>query len=259
MGIKQFFKSHDNVILAGISIAGTVGAVIAAWNARPKCESILEEKKDASNWEKVTAVAPSLLPVIGATAVSIGATVWNAKSNAGKIAKLASTAASAVTVAQTAKTAHDAYEKATREVVGEEKEQEIRKKQVKTMAESKPVVMDDVYDTGTGTFIFREPFTGVTVRASKAFILSSVLESRDEVSKVLEGSGKRRVRSFRDIIMKWNVPYEKIPDCADLVTWDPDRGQVVNVDLSETFEYNGAEPGYIVNFFTGIAGPSMDN
>lgn len=258
--IKKFFTEHDNAILAGISIVGTVGAVIAAWHARPKCERILEEMntKGASNWEKTKALAPTLATVVFPAAVSIIATGVNAKRNDSKIAKLTSAAASAITLGQTVRSAHDSYEKATREVVGEEKEKEIRAKQAVKMAESKPVILDDVYDTGTGQFIFREPFTGVTVRASKAFILNSVLESRADVSKVLEGSGKRRKRSFRDIIMKWNVPYEKIPDSSDLYHWDPDRGQVINVDLSETFEYNGQEPGYVINFFTGLDGPSMD-
>ena len=57
-GLK-FLSKHDQTILTGVSIASGVMGVIFAWNARPKCEQVLNElnERGASKGEKAKALA----------------------------------------------------------------------------------------------------------------------------------------------------------------------------------------------------------
>lgn len=148
-GIK-FWNKHDRTILKGVSIAGSVAAVVLAWNARPKCEDILNElnEKGASNAEKAKALAPVVGPIIAAEAISVGASVFEYKKTGEKLASL-------VNAVSAYKSIGDIRKEVEKETLPEEKVKEIDDKTDKKFVE-KVAVSEDIEKTGHGDVIFIE-------------------------------------------------------------------------------------------------------
>lgn len=251
LGLWNTVKKNDRTILTGITVVSGITAVIFTWRARPRCEEILDrlDAEGATNAEK----AKEILPVIAPAAVSIFTCVASALLNHKRTGDTITTLASALQIGQTV---HEEYVKSTEKVVGTEKAEEIATGAARTIAESKPVAVDRVVDTGNGKFIFREPFTGVTLRTSRARIEEAVAEGNNVLA-----DAKRRVDddfqlTLHDFLELCGVPDSEIPECAYMWSWKWPDDEMIRVTLVNTFDYKGEEPGYLLQF-TNFGKPTL--
>lgn len=161
--VAKFVKNHDTAILTGVSIAGTIVAVVTTWNARPKCEQVLEElnARGASNMEKAKALAPIVAAPAIATAVSVGCALAHEKTTADRISGLVNTVS-------TLTTASDIRKAMEETVVGPEKAEEIEKAVAKEVVNSTPI--EEIEETGHGDTLFLIPELGKGFHSSKDFV-----------------------------------------------------------------------------------------
>lgn len=242
----RIWDKHDSTILTTVTIVATGAAVVFALKDGPKCEKILREKKEegASNLETAKAVLPVAGRTMMAVAVAWGSAILNHKRTGEKIVKLAEALAVASTLREDTK-------KATEEVAGKETADEIDRKVMQNRASDKPVVMSEIENTGHGTYIFREPMTGKTFRATKDFVELIVnnwsCTLREAKAKNWEDYEVRMTDIFDDI---------GLSRCgfADLFVWKATEHDDISVNLNNTFEYEAPdgtkEPGYIMDFYT---------
>ena len=252
LGLWNTVKKNDRTILTGITVVSGVTAVIFTWRARPRCEEILDRlnEEGASNAEK----AKEILPVIAPAAVSIFAFVTSALLNHKRTGDTITTLASALQIGQTV---HEEYVKSTEKVVGTEKAEEIATDAARTVAESRPVIVDRVVDTGNGKFIFREPYySGVTLRTTRSKIEQAVAESNNELADAKRrGDDYFKITLF-DFLEMCDVPGDEIPESARLWSWKWTQDEVIRATLTNTFDYKGEEPGYLLQF-TNFGKPSL--
>lgn len=245
---KIIWTQHGTKILTGLTILGTLAAVAFAWKARPKCEDVLDElnEKGADNLEKAKAIAPIIAPTVGATAIAVGASIMNHKVNSEKLAALASTLS-------IIKSAHDEYEKATRKEVGEEAEDRIRNAAINNLANTKPVDLTKVVDTGKGNVIFKEVLTGKLFRASKAFVEEVQARLNNDLARAkIEGDDEFEI-TLNDFYEQFNL---ETCEFGNLFSWKWARNEFIQVNFGEMFEYGGTEPGYLLKF-TRYGSPSL--
>ncbi len=244
--LKKFWKAHDSGILTGVTIVATGLAVVFALQDGPKCERILREKKEegASNLEKAKAVLPVAGRTMMAVAVAWGATLLNHKRTGDKIAAL-------VEAVQISRSLQEETRKKTVEVVGEEKAEEIDREVKRERAASKPVIMSEVEETGHGNFIFREPMTGKTFRASKDYIMLVMEKWNARLEHAYSDHNDEYEVTMTDIFM--SIGLSKC-GFADLFAWSARDVDRIDVNLNNTFEYEAPdgslEPGYIMDFYT---------
>lgn len=242
----RFWNKHDSTILTGITLVSSGAAVIFALRDGPKCERILREmnEKGASNVEKAKAVLPVAGRTMMALAVAWGCSVLNHKRSGDKIATLIE----ALSLTQSLRS--DERKKMVEEV-GEEKVQEVERKVAAERAQSKPVIMSEIENTGHGTFIFREPLTGKTFRASKDFVELVIGKWSRQLEAAHEKNWDDYEVSMTDIFN--DIGLSRC-DVTDLFVWRAIDYSSIDVNLNGTFEYEGpdgnTEPGYILDFYT---------
>lgn len=254
--VKKFAVKHDSAILTLVSMTATAGAAYFAFKDGPKAEKILREKREqgASNTEKAKAILPVYGRTIMCVAVAWGASILNHKRSADKIIALTE-------ALSLARSLREETKRATVETVGEEKAQEIEKKVVTKRVSSEPVIMSEIENTGHGRFIFREPMTGKTFKASKDFIELIVDRHSNELMKYhkgIRGDIEYRAYADEDYEVSMTDIFEDIglSHCgfADLFVWPAREFDCIDVNLNNTFEYIGPdgtpEPGYILDFYT---------
>lgn len=253
---RRFVGKHDSTILTVITMTATGAAVFFALKDGPKAKKILDAKKKegANNVETAKAVLPVCARTMMAVAVAWGSAVLNHKRCGDKIIALTE----ALSVANSLR---EDTKKATVETVGPEKAEEIEKKVATNRATQQPVVLSEVENTGHGTFIFREPMTGKTFRASKDFVELVVSKYSSELTKHflgIHGDSDYARYADEDFEISMSDIFEDIglSHCgfADLFTWPAREFDSIDVNISNTFEYEGPdgnmEPGYILDFYT---------
>lgn len=150
--VKMAVSEHSPEILTGLGIAGMITTTVLAVKATPKALELIEDKKDELDLyptdnltpiETVKATWKCYIPaaITGATSVAclIGASSVNAKRNAAL--------ATAYNLAATSLTE---FKEATREVVGEKKEQLIRNKVAEERVNKEPVNQSAIIVSGNG-------------------------------------------------------------------------------------------------------------
>lgn len=248
---KKFIRHHDSGILTAVTMGATAAAVYFALKDGPKCEKILQKKREegASNVEKAKAVLPVAGRTMMAVAVAWGSAFLNHKRSADKIIALTEAVSLGRTMMADRK-------KAEVETVGEEKAAEIDKRVVISKATEAPVILSEVETTGHGNFIFREPMTGKTFRASKDYIEMVVQKWSNEVTKYHVGIREGRYDEDFEVSMSDIFEDIGLSHCgfADLFVWPAIDFDSIEVNLNNTFEYEGPdgtmEPGYILDFYT---------
>lgn len=239
---SKFVKSHDRTILTGISIAGTVSAVIFAWRARPKCEAVLKELEGADNLTKAKRLAPILAPTIVATGVAIGADI--------AVFKAAGEQIGAITNAYTALQAgNDIRKIAEKEVVGEEKVEAINKVQAKKIVEKIPD--EEIERTGHGDVIFLEPNTGKVLQSCKDFLELGLSRCDTKIARCYDSCGvcvnEDYGISYNDIFSEWGIRRCKFGDMFEYRAKD-NRKLTWNFIPFEYEHDNGeTELGYIID------------
>lgn len=150
--VKMAVSEHSPEILTGLGIAGMITTTVLAVKATPKALELIEDRKDELDIypteklppvETVKATWKCYIPaaVTGVTSVAclIGASSVNAKRNAAL--------ATAYNLAATSLTE---FKEATREVVGEKKEQLIRNKVAEERINKEPVNQSAIIVSGNG-------------------------------------------------------------------------------------------------------------
>lgn len=150
--VKMAVSEHSPEILTGLGIAGMITTTVLAVKATPKALELIEDRKDELDIypteklppvETVKATWKCYIPaaVTGVTSIAclIGASSVNAKRNAAL--------ATAYNLAATSLTE---FKEATREVVGEKKEQLIRNKIAEERVNNEPVNQSAIIVSGNG-------------------------------------------------------------------------------------------------------------
>lgn len=142
--IRMFMDDHATQILNGIGVAGVVASPILAIRATPKVLMCIEDKKDELETDKLEILDyirigwRPYLPTIAVSALSISCFLTSSHQQAKKSAILAA----ACTLSENA---FDTYAAKTLEVVGVEKEQEIREAVAKKRYKDNPPTDNNVY------------------------------------------------------------------------------------------------------------------
>ena len=232
-GIAGISK-HSVWILLGLNVASAVYMVYKTWTTKDEIESILEEHKDDTLLEKVKAVAPKAGPIVAAAAVNTATSV-----GLGMVAiKAGKKAVEATGVANGAITAHEEYEKATKEIVGEDKEKEIRDKVAKEEANNKQIInkIQD-YSSQGGYDVYYDSTIGKSV---------TFPFNKDRMLLLEEQINNRKTYIYDDQITMEDV-YDMISDITDVEIERPStgvdlgwrKGTFVHVKSSFAGEYGG--------------------
>lgn len=150
--VKMAVSKHSPEILTGLGIAGMITTTVLAVKATPKALELIEDRKDELDiypTEKLTPVEtvkatwkcyiPAAVTCATSVACLIGASSVNAKRNA-----------ALATAYNLAATSVSEFKEATREVVGEKKEQLIRNKVAEERINKEPVNQSAIIVSGNG-------------------------------------------------------------------------------------------------------------
>jgi len=249
----RFWNKHDSTILTGVTLVASTAAVVFALRDGPKCERILREKKEAgaTTMETAKAVLPAASRTMMALAVAWGSAILNHKRTGEKIGSLVE----ALALTQSLRSEE---KKKLAEEVGEEKVKKVEEEVVKERAEralvKSPTMIDQIQATGHGTFIFREPMSGATFRASKDYIYLVIEKWSNRLKNAWENHNDEYEVSMSDIFEDIGIK-QKI-GFGDLFVWRAaeNDGDGIIPNLNNTFEFEhddgSTEPAYILDFFT---------
>lgn len=147
-------KKHSGAILLTINLVSTGVLIYEVWTRKEKIQKAVEETKDAPLKEKVKKVGKEVAPVAAAAAVATGSAVGMTVVAANKIKDLTVKATEATVVANSAMEAKDTYQKAAANVVGEDKEREIKEeaKRLDTEKIRGDVVSKSAYNSGCDVY-----------------------------------------------------------------------------------------------------------
>lgn len=143
-------KKHSGKIFLAVNLVSTGILVYEVWTRKEKIQKAIEETKDAPLKEKVKVVGKEAAPVILAGAVATGSAIGGTIVAANKIKDLTVKATEAAAVANSAMDAKETYQKAATNVVGEDKEREIKEEAKRLDAEKVrgDVVSKSAYNSG---------------------------------------------------------------------------------------------------------------
>lgn len=185
--VAEEVREKSPRILAGGAIVGLGASVYFAWKARPKCDEILAERKkrleevraeysDPDEVKKETArvnidTAGKMVGTLAPVVVSVGLTgasiIAADRINYRRLV-------AATTMYDISNEALMMYKKKMKDVVGEEKAEEVKKKVTDEIMAENPVNDRTIIDTGKGDLIYMDVYTGRYFRSSKVAIESAV-------------------------------------------------------------------------------------
>lgn len=246
--IKEGFlwlMKHQRGVLTGVNIAGSVCAVVFAWNARPKYDEALENLgEDATFGEKFKTLAPVVGPVVAAEAISIGCGLAHLKVGSDLLA-------TAINTASGAKTLEDIRKEVEKEVVGEDTAEEINKRTVEQRLSS--VSEDEIETTGHGDTLFIDPtFTGRVWRSSKDFFELCIARLDKKLASAYDTYGRLRYDgvtvTIGDIYREQGLRSATNLDNSEYPARDFQRGLPIKL-LPREFTRDGkTELGYEVSY-----------
>lgn len=172
---KKSLSKHSPKILTCMGVSGMVLTTVLAVKATPKAMSIINDKKDLENKEKLSSVEiicetwkcyiPTMIMGITSISCIIGASSINHKRNA--------VLAAAYTLSES--TLKEYRDKVV-ETVGEKKEKQVRDLVAKEKIKKDPVVSKEVIITNSGNTLCYEPITGRYFYSDINKIKSAVIE-----------------------------------------------------------------------------------
>ena len=157
--VRTVIKKHSPEILTGIGIAGMITATVMAVKATPKALTLIDEKKEEQNVDKLTTVEtvktvwycyiPSAVSIAVSILCLIGASSVNVRRNAAL--------ATAYTLSESAL---KEYKDKVVETIGEKKEQAVRDSIAKDKIEKNPVSKNEVIITNKGDMLCYDAISG---------------------------------------------------------------------------------------------------
>lgn len=179
----KFVERNSQVILAGMSMASTVGAVVLAAEATPKAMQIITDEEWTRHEllepkEKVKLTWKCYIPAGMLTLLSCACTLGGTKIGLGKQAELMSMVAAGENL-------YERYRKKVQEAMGAEEENKIQTAMAKEALESRNDILRQpsdgglimpaslgVYDTGEGDELILEAWTGRLIRSSEQALMN---------------------------------------------------------------------------------------
>lgn len=173
---KVEFDKHSPEILTGLGVTGMFASVIFSIQATPKVMKSIEEKKKELNKEKLTVgeaveacwkhYIPTAITLATSTACVIGANSVNTRRNAAL--------AAAYSISETALTE---YRDKVKEIMGENKEKDIRADIERDKVNSdKPGTATQVEFVRSGDQLFKESISGRYFRSTREKVNRAELE-----------------------------------------------------------------------------------
>lgn len=152
--LLEVTKKHSGKIFLVVNLVSTGVLVYEVWTRKEKIQKAVEETKDAPLKEKIKVVGKETAPVVVAGVAVAGSAIGGTIVAANKIKDLTVKATEAATVANSAMEAKETYQKAATNVVGEEKEREIKEeaKRLDTEKVRGDVVSKAAYNSGCDVY-----------------------------------------------------------------------------------------------------------
>lgn len=165
-GVSKFFRdtwtsvsTHSPQILTGLGIAGMLTTTVLAVRATPKALRLIEEKKNAENVDKLSAIdtvkatwkcyIPATVTGAASVACVIGAQSVNMRRNTAIAAAY-----------KLSETALAEYREKVIETIGEKKEKSVREKVAKEKIQKHMAENTEIYITEKGETLFLDPVSG---------------------------------------------------------------------------------------------------
>jgi len=215
--MRTYAEDHASEILTGVGIVGMVGSTVLAVKATPKAMMLIEEKKDELETEKLNHVDllkttwRAYLPATAVGVLSITCLVGSASVNAKRSAALAA----ACTLSENA---FRTYAEKTLEVVGKEKEQEIRQfvGRQKIKDNPPPDSTNQIYICSDGEEVCFEGTSGRYFKTN----MNSIKQAENAFNK----------RMLEEMTMSLNDYYYELGldsvSLGDIIGWDLEDGMV---------------------------------
>lgn len=238
--VKMAVSKHSPEILTGLGIAGMITTTVLAVKATPKALELIEDKKDELDlyptdnltpMETVKATWKCYIPaaITGVTSVAclIGASSVNVKRNA-----------ALATAYNLAATSLSEFKEATREVVGEKKEQLIRNKVAEDRINKEPVNQSAIVVSGNGT-----------TRCFDAITKRRFISDIDTIKRIVNDLNARMIDgedyiSLNDFYYELGLDGVSIGDELGWSTRDGRQG-LIKVDFSAQLDTDGVPCIYI--------------
>ena len=215
--IRVFAEDHASEILTGVGVVGMVGSTVLAVKATPKALMLIEEKKDELETESlphlelVKTTWRCYLPATAVGVLSISCLIGSAGVNAKRSAALAA----ACTLSENA---FRTYAEKTLEVVGQEKEHEIREfvGRQKIKDNPPPENTNSLYICEDGESICFEGSSGRYFKTS----MNAIERAENAFNK----------RMLEEMAMSLNDYYYELGldsvSIGDVIGWDLDDGMI---------------------------------
>lgn len=235
--VKKNLSDHSPELLLGFGIAGMASAAVMAVKATPRAIELLEDKEDILDRDltKIEMVKVAWKPYIPAAigfsvsaACLISANSINAKRNA--------MLATAYHISERALTE---YVDKVVEVVGEEKEREIRDAVSRDRMKSDPVTQQDVIITGSGNVLCYDSISGRYFQS--------------DMEKIKKAENQMNYRLNHDMYCSLNDFYEEIglscTDVGDIMGWNVNDG-LLELYFTTQITDDG-RPCLVINYVNG--------
>lgn len=255
----QFLAKNSSTVLVATAIAGVVTTIIFTAKATPKAKEILDEYKENLEDAKTEAdpeimkatvkelrirlikrLGVTLVPVIVSAVLTIGCIVGSHVIDLRKKAAL-------MAACNVVESRLQEYVTQTKEVVGEEKAQEIKQKVSQSLAERENTIManpEHIYHTGNGEDLFYDEWSGRWFYSSEYAIQQAVLNVTNRLV-----SGAWETASLSELYTYMGLPITK---AGDALGWSSYKNNIqVELDLTETVKcpFNG-KPAIVFGFST---------
>lgn len=206
----------QNVILAGVAIAGVVATAMLASKGAVKAKEIIEKEEEIATdhdeepltkKEKAIIKAKCYAPAIVTGGLTVAAIAFNESSNMRKQALIASM----YTVSE--KALKD-YQKKVVEKLGKEVHEEIKEDMAKEKVVSKPVIAQDVIFTNNGSTLCYDVLSGRYFRSDS----KSIAKAFNHAGHMMLTDMSISLNELYDML---DMPSIKL---GDFLTWDVDDG-----------------------------------
>ena len=245
--VKTNLSKNSPLIMTGLGIAGSIGALIHAFKVAPKAQKVIEDVKeqnpDASKgkllWEETKAVAPLVWPVVVMEGTSIACAIGSYKVNSNRLSALA-------TAYAISERKFDTYRDKVIEKMGKNKEEKVRTEIAKEEADKNPGVTslgDDIILLGEEK-IFLDLFTqqvfkstiGKVEDAEKNFNRNLPTEMWISLNEFLYEIGEKNVGYGDDIGWDINKNIMSI-EIKPIITETKQTVYTIDYDVVNRFQY----------------------
>ena len=234
---KMSAVKHSPEILTGIGIAGMITTTVLAVRATPKAIQLIEEAKKDEGKDELTPVEtikatwkvyiPATVTCVVSTACLIGASRVNIKRNA-----------ALATAYKLSETALAEYREKVIEVMGENKERQVREAVDKEHVENNPVTKTEVIITGNGSSLCYDHLAGRYFEST----IDNIKRAESRLNYLLVRDDYVSLNDFYEEI---GLEYTKL---GYEMGWNVRDGEI-EIDFTTQMSNDG-RPCIVVNFIT---------